>query len=140
LLVAALVRNDPDHRACAEVLRREADGLVLPTLVLAEAGYLVARAAGPAGEATLLQAAGEFRLETVLSADLERMRELVDRYADLPLGTVDASIVAAAERQGLSAIASLDRKHFSVVRPKHAAAFELMLATEIASLTVCSAG
>jgi predicted nucleic acid-binding protein len=108
------------------VLRREAGGLILPTLVLAEAAYLVARAAGAAGEAKLLRAAVEFRLEPVLPVDLERMTELVERYADLPLGTVDASVVAAAERLALPVIATLDRKHFGVIRPKHVDAFELL--------------
>ena len=55
------------------------------------------------------------------------IRELVARYADLPLGTVDATVVAAAERLGITAIATTDRRHFSVVRPAHAEAFELPL-------------
>ena len=41
------------------------------------------------------------------------------------LGTVDASVVAAAERLGITAIATLDRRHFSVVRPRHVEAFAL---------------
>jgi predicted nucleic acid-binding protein len=42
------------------------------------------------------------------------------------LGTVDASVVAAAERLGLADIATVDRRHFSVVRPSHVAAFTLL--------------
>ena len=45
----------------------------------------------------------------------------------LTLGTVDASVVAAAERLGITAVATTDRRHFSVVRPSHVAAFELPL-------------
>ncbi|MBA2296907.1 MAG: PIN domain-containing protein, partial [Actinobacteria bacterium] len=56
-LVAAAVRNDPDHAACADLLRRETGSLVVPSLVLAEAGYLVAKALGPSAEAALLRAA-----------------------------------------------------------------------------------
>jgi uncharacterized protein len=47
------------------------------------------------------------------------MAELVARYSDLPLGTVDASVVAAAERLGARSVATLDRRHFTVVRPAH---------------------
>jgi len=54
------------------------------------------------------------------------MVELVARYHDLPLGSVDASVVAAAERLGISTIATVDRRHFSVVRPAHVSAFELV--------------
>jgi predicted nucleic acid-binding protein len=119
--VAAAVRNDPDHSACADLLQREAGSLVVPVLVLAEAGYLVAKALGTAAEAALLRAAarGEFRLEGPTSGDLDRMAELVETYPNLPLGTVDASVVALSERLGLTSVATLDRRHFSVVRPKH---------------------
>ena len=58
--------------------------------------------------------------------DWLRMAELVARYRDLPLGTVDASIVAAAERLGIATIATLDRRHFTVVRPAHVEAFDLL--------------
>jgi len=55
-----------------------------------------------------------------------RIAALVAAYRGLPLGTVDASIVAAAERLGVGTIATLDRRHFTVVRPVHKNAFELV--------------
>ena len=42
----------------------------------------------------------------------------VATYRDLPLGTVDASVIAAAERLAVREIATLDRRHFTVVQPK----------------------
>lgn len=71
-------------------------------------------------------AAGSFSVEPVTPADWLRIAELVARYRDLPLGSVDASVVAAAERLGISEIATLDRRHFGVVRPTHVAAFTLL--------------
>ena len=59
-------------------------------------------------------------------ADWMRIGELVWQYRDLPLGTVDASIVAAAERLDIDTVATLDRRHFSVVRPKHVERFTLL--------------
>ncbi|MGH9917869.1 MAG: type II toxin-antitoxin system VapC family toxin, partial [Nitrososphaerales archaeon] len=50
----------------------------------------------------------------------------VETYADLGLGTVDATVVAIAERLAVAQIATLDRRHFTVVRPAHVAAFELL--------------
>ncbi len=44
----------------------------------------------------------------------------------MPLGAVDASVVAIAERLGATTIISLDRRHFSVVRPSHIAGFTLL--------------
>jgi predicted nucleic acid-binding protein len=100
----------------------------VPALALAEASYLVRKALGASGEAALLRAAsrGEFRLELPTASDLGRMAELVETYADLPLGTVDASIVAATERLGEANIATLDRRHFTGVRPAHVEAFTLL--------------
>jgi uncharacterized protein len=46
--------------------------------------------------------------------------------ADLPLGIVDAAVVAIAERLQLTEIATLDHRHFTVVRPRHTAAFVLL--------------
>jgi uncharacterized protein len=71
-------------------------------------------------------AAGELLLEPVDPADLLRIAELVAVYGDLPLGTVDGSVVAAAERLGATTLATLDRRHFGVVRPAHVEAFELL--------------
>jgi len=54
------------------------------------------------------------------------MSELVTTYADLPLGMVDASSVAIAERLDVREIATIDRRHSSVVRPRHVDAFTLL--------------
>jgi hypothetical protein len=54
------------------------------------------------------------------------MAELVESYLDLPLGIVDAAVVAIAERLALKEIATLDHRHFSVVRPRHVRAFSLL--------------
>jgi hypothetical protein len=44
----------------------------------------------------------------------------------MPLGTVDASAIALAERLGITAVATLDHRHFGTVRPSHVDAFELL--------------
>ena len=82
----------------------------------------------PAAEAAFLTSlvpAG-LTVEHLAPDDFERMAELVSTYADLPLGTVDASVVAVAERLGATTLFSLDRRHFSIVRPAHVAAFALL--------------
>jgi hypothetical protein len=44
----------------------------------------------------------------------------------LPLGIVDAAVIATAERLSLTEVATVDRKHFSIVRPRHVSAFRLI--------------
>jgi uncharacterized protein len=100
----------------------------VPALVVAEVTHLIQRRGSTDAEVRLLGdfAAGHLLFEPVRAPDWERAAELVWRYRDLPLGTVDATIVAAAERLGIATIATLDRRHFAVVRPAHVEAFELV--------------
>ncbi len=65
-------------------------------------------------------------VEPPRAEDWPRIADLVERYADLPLGTADASVVALAERFGATTIVTLDRRHFGVIRPRHCAAFALL--------------
>jgi uncharacterized protein len=64
-------------------------------------------------------------LEPTTASDLARMAELGTRYDDLPLGGLDASVIAIAERLSATNIATLDRRHFSIVRPRHTRALTL---------------
>ena len=127
-LYAYVDRDDSDHTACLDLLETHAGPLVVPLLVVAEVAYLLARRAGPEAEARFLidLSTGVFALDPVPAADWLRIAELVRQYRDLRLGTVDASVVAAAERLGIVEVATLDHRHFSVVRPNHAESFSLL--------------
>lgn len=70
-------------------------------------------------------ARGDFALTELTAADCARCAEF-ERYADLGLGLVDASVVAVAERLGIITLASIDRRDLLVVRPTHCDAFELI--------------
>ncbi|MHB8295836.1 MAG: twitching motility protein PilT [Acidimicrobiales bacterium] len=65
-------------------------------------------------------------VENLLAEDWQRIGELVATYADLRLGGTDASVVAVAERLGTTRIATLNPRHFRVVRPRHADSFDLL--------------
>ncbi|MGQ0631981.1 MAG: type II toxin-antitoxin system VapC family toxin [Sporichthyaceae bacterium] len=130
-LVAAAVRRDPDHRACVDLFtgaRLAGRRLIVPAPVIAEVGYLLGRHAGTAIEVAFLRsvAAGDFQVEAPTEADFTRASDLVERYADLPPGTTDAIVVATAERLDCSEVATLDRRDFSVVRPKHVSTLTLL--------------
>jgi len=89
---------------------------------------LIERHLGPAAEAAFLTSLlpSGLTIEQLVPDDLERMAELVSSYADLPLGAVDASVIAIAERLNTTTLLSLDRRHFTVLRPAHTAAFTLL--------------
>lgn len=101
---------------------------MIPTLVVAEATYLIGRRLGPEAEAAFLRGLGQIEVEPPTSDDWERIADLVDEYADLPLGGTDASVVTLAERLDAAEVITLDR-HFTVVRPRHREALELLPAT-----------
>ena len=100
----------------------------MPQLVIAEVAHFVEARLTPADEVRFLGdlARGRYLVEPVVPVDWIRIAELVWTYRDLPLGTVDASVVAIAERLNVVEVATLDRRHFTVVRPSHIAAFELL--------------
>ena len=54
------------------------------------------------------------------------MAELVEQYADLPLGTIGRVVIAVAERLNITEVATLDLRHFTVVRPRHVQALTLL--------------
>lgn len=127
-LLAALDAAAPDHARCALLLTESDEDLVVPSLVLAELDYWCARRLARDAWLIFLDdvLAGAYRLEPPTNADFARCRELQDRYRDLALSVVDASIVALAERFGEARVATLDHRHFRTVRPAHVAALEIV--------------
>ena len=105
----------------------DAEAIVLPT-VIAEVCYLLSDNIGTAAEVAFLRsfATGALELAELTAADVGRMADLAEQYADLGLGGTDASIIAAAERLGITEVATFDRRHFTVVRPSHTEALTLL--------------
>lgn len=129
-LVAAALRRDPDHHACVELftgLRLAGRRLLLPPMVIAEVGYMLQTYGSPEVEAQFLEgvAAGDFETVELVAEDYTRIVELVKQYVGFPLGVTDASVIALAERLGVSEIATLDHRHFRGIEPRHVTAFTL---------------
>ncbi|GAA1195077.1 type II toxin-antitoxin system toxin ribonuclease C26 [Streptomyces hebeiensis] len=125
-LAAALNSADRRHAECADLLVSLKGRRLLPSPVLTEVCWLLER--WPKVEAAFLAevARGTFELVHLTPTDLTRMGELIVQYADFPLGGVDASVVAVAERFGVERVATLDRRHFGVIRPSHVSVLTLL--------------
>ena len=82
-----------------------------------EVTYLLGTRIGVDAEVRFLSdiAAGNLIPEPVAASDWLRIAELVAKYRDPPLGSVDASVVTAAERLKVREVATLDRRYFTVV-------------------------
>jgi len=119
-LYAYVDRDDAHHASCLDLLQTHPGPLLVPTLVITEVTYLLGTRLGPEAEVRFLGdlAAGNLIAEPVVPGDWLRIAELVARYSDLPLGTADASVITAAERLRITEIATLDHRHFDVVRSR----------------------
>lgn len=94
---------------------------------MTEVCQLVEKRQGSKAEAAFLRSFGSgLTLVHLTDSDLQRMSRLVETYENLPLGAVDASVIAVAERLGVVEVATLDRRHFTVVRPRHTTALVLL--------------
>ena len=127
-LVAAAATRDRNHERCVALLSEVPRPLVVPALVVTEVAYFLGDRIGHPAEQAFARSLrdGELLVEPVDPSDWARIAELLDTYADLPLGIVDASVVAACERLGVETLATLDRRRFSIVRPRHCAALALL--------------
>jgi predicted nucleic acid-binding protein len=127
-LVALFNRRDPHHDTVSAALASDDDDLVLSPFVLAEVGDLVSRRLGVAAELDVLRALSSeaWTLAPFASADVVRATEVVERCRDLDVGLADASLVVLADRYRTRRIATLDRRHFEVLRPLSGGRFTLV--------------
>jgi predicted nucleic acid-binding protein len=126
-LLALFDASEPDHEAVSEVLA-PADVLVVSPYVVAELDYLVATRHGVDDELAVLDelAGGAWHLAAFDEEGLRHAREVIARYRDQQIGLADASIVVLAERYGTHTIATLDRRHFDVLRSLDGGYFEVL--------------
>ncbi len=69
---------------------------------------------------------GAYQVLDLVLDDYRRVREVCDQYADADVGFVDASVLAVTERLGEPRLATLDRRHFGMLRPRHVRALQLL--------------
>jgi len=125
-LVALLDRGDRAHEASVAAFKTIRDPLITVWPAFTEAMYLL-------NGAWLGQKALWSRLETgalglapLDETDAPRLRELMEKYRDLPMDLADAALVRVAERESLTRIFTLDRRHFSIYRPGRRRRFSII--------------
>ncbi len=127
-LYASLDRSDVDHGACRRLFETSDEPLVIPAPVLVEVDYWIHSRLHPGVLVALLRdiESGAYRVEDLVRTDYRRVRELCDQYADSDIGFVDAAVFAVVERLGESRVATLDHRHFGMMRPRHVDALTLL--------------
>jgi uncharacterized protein len=127
-LYASLDRSDQDHAACRGLIEGADEPIVIPAPVLVEVDSWIHQRLTPGALVVLLSdiESGAYQVVDLQSGDYVRVRELCDRYADADIGFVDAAVLTIVERLGESKLATLDRRHFSLLRPRHRDAIDLL--------------
>lgn len=121
-------RRDTAHDRSLKLLASVAEPRVVPAPVIVELDYWFQKYFGPRAIVAFLDdvAKGAYIIEELLPQDYERIRELCDRYSDSDIGFVDASVLSVVERLGEPKLATLDHRHFGLLRPRHVDALLLL--------------
>jgi predicted nucleic acid-binding protein len=127
-LYASLDRSDDDHARCRSLIEEADEPLLIPAPVLVEVDYLIHRSLHPGVLVALLSdiESGAYDVAALAASDYRRVRELCDRYADADIGFVDASVLAIVERLEEQKLATLDHRHFGILRPRHVDTLRLL--------------
>ncbi|MFN8518656.1 MAG: PIN domain-containing protein [Chloroflexota bacterium] len=127
-LLAYFDRDEPDHASVAAVIDHATEPLVVSPYVVAELDHLVATRLGTRAELDVLQelAGGAWDLDAFGTDDLALACAVIDRYVDQTIGVADASNVVLAARHGTRTLATLDHRHFDVLRPLDGGRFRVL--------------
>jgi predicted nucleic acid-binding protein len=128
VLYALADRDDGWHERAASCMAGFRGRLLVTSAVIPEVCYLLNTYLGRAAERKFISSLKqrELSVEHFNDADLGRIEQLLDEYADANIGFVDAANVAIAERLKITEIVTTDRRHFAIFKPKHCPAFFLL--------------
>ena len=125
-LVALLDQGDVHHAASVATLRTLRDPLVTVWPAFTEAMYLLGSSWRGQKALWSRMETGALTLARLDEGDAARMRELMEKYRDLPMDLADAALVRVAEREDLTRIFTLDRRHFTIYRLKRGTRFTIL--------------
>lgn len=129
VLLGALNEEDPEHRRCHSLLMDQSEALVVPGPVLVELDYFLRKQTTTRTEWTTFceeVREGRYLLHELGADALLSAAKLQERYNDQPIGLVDASVFVTCEQLGEEKVATLDHRHFSVLRTEEGRALRLL--------------
>ena len=126
-LIALYNESDPYHLECVDMVQLLPVGKAYTCWpVVVEASYLLRQYPRDRNRLFDALSAGEFDLLPLGKTDVARIREVLDRYEDQQVDFADAALVHLANREGISAVFTLDRRHFAVYRRQDGRSFRLL--------------
>jgi predicted nucleic acid-binding protein len=125
-LVALTNTGDQHHERCREASRSISGPLGTAWPVVTEAMCLLSFSWRAQDTLWDTIQNGGLELLPLAMADMARVRQLMQKYRDLPMDLADAALVTIAERERISRIFTLDRRDFEVYRPARLGRFSII--------------
>ncbi|MBW3566142.1 MAG: PIN domain-containing protein [Acidobacteria bacterium] len=125
-MIAILHRDDSHHDACVKVLRGLSEPMLTVWPAVTEAMYLLGFSTDAQQRLWEFLGSDAIAIAELDKADFPRMRELMDKYSDLPMDLADAALVRVAERERLGKIFTIDRRDFEIYRPADMRRFRIL--------------
>jgi predicted nucleic acid-binding protein len=125
-IVAFFDKDDRHHDLCIEILKEIREPLLTTWPVLTECFYLQNFSSEVQDSLWLFIQRGGIEIYPLEKGFLNRCRELMKQYRDLPMDLADATLVALADVLEISKIFTLDYKDFSIYRFKQKRRFTLI--------------
>jgi len=125
-LVAILDRSDPFHATCRQTVKALTGDLITVWPVLTEAAYLLRFSWETQAALFEWMETGALNILPLEHGDIGRIKELMEKYRDLPMDMADAALVCVAEREHLRRVFTLDRRGFGVYRPSRLGRFLIL--------------
>lgn len=125
-IIALLDRSDRHHQSVVQIFKQYS--LIVPSTTLPEIDYLASKYLGERAVRAFFKDLidGYYTYQTVEVQDIQFALQIMNQYQGVPLGIVDSSIIAIAERYQISRILTLDRRHFSLIQSKRIPYLELL--------------
>ncbi len=120
--------EDTRHTDAMGFVSQITEVMLVPDVSLPEVCYLISRDLGHSGIRRFLEYFSQLDapLEPIEMGDLDRAREILVTYDDAEFDIVDCCIMAIAERENITRIATFDRRDFSIFQPNHCDYLELL--------------
>jgi uncharacterized protein len=118
-------RSDAWHARARALMQSESRGLILPAPVIPEVDHLLGTRLGEKSRFAFYAGitGNHYFIADLAKPAYDHVAEIAERFADLQLGFVDASLVALAAALKVRRVATTDRRHFTPL----ARAFKLEL-------------
>ena len=125
-IVAFFDSSDGYHKICVDLLRSVNEPLVTTWPVLTESFYLLGFSWKAQDNLWEFITRGGIEILSLDDMQQVRCRQLMEKYADLPMDLADGTLVVLAESKRVKKVFTLDHRDFQVYRPKHTKRFTLL--------------